>query len=109
LSGFPNPVLTTLFQGLTARDLRQADPPQRTHPGIAPDGRRKFGTVRDAIVQVLANADSDLRVKQIQRGVEEILGGPVSHSSVKDYLRKGGRHQGAAGPASHRVRLLHVQ
>jgi hypothetical protein len=86
-----NPDLTTLLQGLTAHDWRQADPPQRATSGIAPDGRRKFGTVRDAIVHVLAEAESDLRVREIHKGVEEFLGGPVSPSSVKDYLRKGCR------------------
>jgi hypothetical protein len=85
--------LTTLFQRLTAHDWRQADPPRRAGSGIAPDGRRKFGTVRDAIVQVLANADSDLRVREIQKGVEEVLGGPVSASSVKDFLRRGCRRR----------------
>jgi hypothetical protein len=60
--------------------------------GIAPDGRRKFGTVCDAIIEVLAQAVSEVRVRDIQKGVEEVLGGPVSTSSVKDYLRKGCRH-----------------
>jgi hypothetical protein len=79
----------TLYQCLTAHDWSQADPPHRAHGGVAPDGRRRFGTVRDAIVQVLANAESDLRVRDIQKGVEQVLGRPVSRSSVKDYLRKG--------------------
>ncbi len=85
--------LTTLFQRLTARDWTQADRPHPSADGVAPDGRRRFGSVRDAIVQVLAGADSELRVREIQKGVEEILGGPVSTSSVKDYLRKGCRRR----------------
>ena len=85
--------LTTLLQRLTAGNWRQAEPPQRTTSRIAPDGRRKFGTVRDAIVQVLTQADSDLRVREIQKGVENVLGGPVPRSSVKDYLRKGCRRR----------------
>ena len=76
-----------------SHDWRQAHAPQRGDSGVAPDGRRKFGTVRDAIVQVLANAASELRVTEIQTGVEEILGGGVSPSSVKDYLRKGCRRR----------------
>ena len=88
-----NPDLATLLRGLTAYNWPQADPPPHAPNGIAPDGRRKFGTVRDAIVQVLGNADSDLRVREIQKGVEEVLGGPVSSSSVKDYLRKGCRRR----------------
>ena len=82
-----------LLQRLTAGNWRQAEPPQRTTSRIAPDGRRKFGTVRDAIVQVLANADCELRVREIQKGVEEVLGEPVSPSSIKDYLRKGCRRR----------------
>src|SRR4051794_38485925 len=89
-----NPDLTTLFQGLTSRDWRQGTTSfHRPGSGSAPDDRRKFGTVRDAIVQVLGNADSYLRVREIQKGVEDILGGPVSPSSVKDYLRKGCRRK----------------
>jgi hypothetical protein len=88
-----NPDLTALFQGLMTRDREQVVAPRGSARGIAPDGRRKFGTVRDAIVKVLAQADSDLRVREIQKGVEDVLGGPVSRSSVKDYLRKGCRRR----------------
>jgi hypothetical protein len=88
-----NPDLTTLLQGLTAHDWKQASPRHPSATGVAPDGRRKFGTVRDAIVQVLGRADRDLRVSDIHKGVEEVLGGTVSASSVKDYLRKGCRRE----------------
>ena len=57
------------------------------------DGRRQFGTVRDAIVEVLSRADSELRVKDIQAGVEALLNSPVSRSSVKSYLHKGCRRR----------------
>ena len=49
-------ILTTLYQGLTVHDRRQEARPQSGHSGVAPDGRRKFGTMRDAIVQVLEDA-----------------------------------------------------
>src|SRR2546421_12318524 len=88
-----NPDLTTLLQGLMTPDRGQVEPPQRTTSGIAPDGSRKFGTVRDAIVRVLAEAESDLRVREIHKGVEAVLGGHVSPSSVKDYLHKGCRRR----------------
>jgi hypothetical protein len=81
--------LTTLLQRLTAHDWKQAARPLGLARGVAPDGRRKFGTVRDAIVEVLDEADSELRVREIQERVEQLLGGHVSRSSVKDYLRKG--------------------
>jgi hypothetical protein len=86
-----NPDLTTLLQRLMARDWKQV---ARQHPsagGVAPDGRRKFGTVRDAIVAVLEQAGCDLRVRDIHEDVEKLLREPVSSSSVKDYLRKGCR------------------
>ncbi len=85
--------LTTLFQSLVAREWKQVERRPPSGGGVSPDGRRKFGTVRDAIVEVLAQARSDLRVRDIQKGVEDVLGGPVSTSSVKDYLRKGCRRQ----------------
>src|SRR5436853_3380056 len=88
-----NPDLKTLLQGLTGPDRKQADPPQRTRGGIAPDGRRKFGTVRDAIVQVLGDVGAELRVRDIHARVEALLGEEVSASSVKDYLHKDRRRK----------------
>jgi hypothetical protein len=88
-----NPDQATLFQSLMARDWKQAG---RRHPsasGAAPDGRRKFGTVRDAIVAVLEQAGCELRVRDIHEGVEKLLGEHVSSSSVKDYLRKSCRRK----------------
>ena len=51
-----------------------------------PDGRRKFGTVSTAIVQVLTEAEGELSVRAIRVEVERFLGGPVSRFSVADYL-----------------------
>jgi hypothetical protein len=51
-----------------------------------PDGRRKFGSVSGAILAVLAQTDSEMKVKAIQEHVEHILGGKVSYYSVADYL-----------------------
>src|SRR5713226_5090357 len=84
-----NPDLMALLQRLTTHDWKQAPQSHRSASGPAPDGRRKFGTVRDAIIEVLAQAGSEVRVKDIQNGVEQILIGSVSTSSVKDYLRRG--------------------
>lgn len=88
-----NPDLTAFFQSLTVHEGRQADPTRRATAGIAPDGRRKFGTVRDAIVQVLEDAGSELRVRDIHARVENVLGEQVSASSVKDYLHKDRRRK----------------
>ncbi len=85
--------LTTLLQRLTAREWKQG---RRSHPhvgGVAPDGRRRFGSVRDAIVAVLAESGHEVRVRDIHQGVEKLLGETVARSSVKDYLRKGCRRR----------------
>ena len=81
--------LTGLLQGLTARDWRQAAPRDRPASGIAPDGRRRFGAVRDAIVAVLGEAGVELRVRDIHARVEAHLGETVSRGSVKAYMRLG--------------------
>lgn len=51
-----------------------------------PDGRRRFGTVSRAIIEVLAEAGGEMQVKTIRAEVERLLGGPVSRFSVADYL-----------------------
>lgn len=64
-----NPDLMALLQRLTAHDWKQAPQPHRSASG--------------------PQAGSEVRVKDIQKGVEQILVGSISASSVKDYLRKG--------------------
>ena len=77
-----------LFQSLTVRKWKQA--PARAHRGgVAPDGRRKFGALRDAIVAVLREAGGELRVREIHERVEAHIGEPVSRGSVKAYMRVG--------------------
>jgi len=88
-----NPDLTAQLQSLTVRKRRQISRPQPASSGTAPDGRRKFGTVRAAIVQVLEDAGSELRVRDIHARVENVLGEEVSASSVKDYLHKDRRRK----------------
>jgi hypothetical protein len=84
-----NPDLQGLFQSLTSQPRRK---PRKQAPdpnGPRPDGRRKFGTVSGAIVQVLNEAESDLRVNEIWAAVEQLLGESVSRHSVKSYLHRG--------------------
>jgi hypothetical protein len=68
-----NSDLATLFQRLTARDWKQAEPLHALASGVAPDGRRKFGTVRDAVVAVLEQAEGPLRVRDVHAAVEKLL------------------------------------
>jgi hypothetical protein len=63
----------TPLQRLMARDWKQADRRHRPTSGVASDGRRRYGTVRDAIVAVLEQAGCELRVRDIHEGVEKGL------------------------------------
>jgi hypothetical protein len=75
-----------LFQRLTRRDWRQVrrQPPRprdRTR-----DGKLKYGTVSTAVLTVLAQSDSPLRVIEIHARVEGLLGMPIARGSVKQLL-----------------------
>jgi hypothetical protein len=84
-----NPELQDLFQRLTSQPRRKHRKTKPDTVGPDPDGRRRFGSVSGAIVQVLTEAQSDLRVKEIWAEVERLLGEPVSRHSVKSYLHRG--------------------
>jgi hypothetical protein len=51
--------------------------------------KRDFAEVGDAVVQVLTEAGNELRMMDIHAAVEDLLGEPVSSSSVKNYLTRG--------------------
>jgi hypothetical protein len=81
---------SALFQSLTLREWKQETHPRKRKVGVAPDGRRRFGAVRDAIVAVLENAECEvLRARDIHLRVEELLRERVSRGSIKAYLRVG--------------------
>jgi len=84
-----NPGLQDLFQSLTSPGRRKYRKRQPELNGPRPDGRRRFGSISGAIVQVLAEAQSDLRVREIWAEVERLLGESVSRGSVKSYLHRG--------------------
>jgi hypothetical protein len=84
-----NPGLQDLFQSLTSQRRRKQPPRKPESEGPRPDGRRKFGSVSGAIVHVLTEAQSDLRVREIRAEVERLLGEPVSRHSIKSYLHRG--------------------
>jgi putative nucleotidyltransferase with HDIG domain len=99
-----NRELTALLVVLTARDWEHAPRRFKKNAHGSPDGRRSFGTVSSAIIEVLKHVDSDLRVRDIHKEVERLLGGPVSRSSIKNYLHKDSKravplfeHRGRAG------------
>ena len=81
-----NPDLQTLFQTLMVTDWKQEAPGVRRAQGVAPDGRHRFGTVRDAIVQVLTVEPLGLRARDVHARVELLLDESVSRSSVNSML-----------------------
>ncbi len=91
-----NPKPGSVLQSL-ARINRDGTPHARQLATGWSDGRRRFGSVRDAIVQVLAKSDSDMAARNIHAEVERILGGQVSRSSVKGYLHEGSRGSVSVG------------
>src|SRR5437016_13322606 len=97
-----NPNLQDLFQGLTSQRRRKQRRKNQDFNGPRPDGRRRFGTVSGAIVQVLAEAQSDLRVREIWAEVERLLDSSVSRHSIKSYL-----HRGSYGSTAMFERVSH--
>ncbi len=82
-----NTLTTSNLQRLTSADQHQVRRRRgRASYGVAPDGRRRFGSVGAAVVEVLSHAESELRVREIKTEVERLLGGPVARGSVKSYL-----------------------
>jgi hypothetical protein len=57
--------------------------------------RRRQGSVLEAVTTVLEGAGRPLRVRDIQAGVEKLLGEPIPFSSVNEALstHTGGRNQ----------------
>jgi hypothetical protein len=64
-------------------------PPSRREYRQEPKTRRDFGGVGDTVVQVLADARTELRMIEIHAAVEDLLDEPVSRSTVKNYLARG--------------------
>lgn len=64
---------------------------QRRHRS-APDSegsRRPFGSVSDAVAEVLRRAGSEPHYIEVYQAVEELLEGPLARSSVKNALVRG--------------------
>jgi hypothetical protein len=93
--GLSNSRLEHLFEHLTTPAPAQPQAPRARTRSVAPDGRRKCGSVSNAIIKVLSGAKAELRVRDIQKRVEGALGSPVSRGSVKGYLHRRSRGQGS--------------
>lgn len=101
-----NSRLERLFEHLTTPVPNQPRAQSRWTRGVAPGGRRKCGSVSRAIVEILSDADSELRVGDITKRAESVLGGPVSRGSVKGYLHR--RSRGRA-PVFEQTRRGHYR
>ena len=97
-----NPELKDLFQSLTSQRRRKQRRRNPESDGPQPDGRRKFGSVSRVIVQVLTEAHSDMRVREVRSEVERLLGEAVSRQSIKSCL-----HRGTHGPGALFERVEH--
>jgi hypothetical protein len=86
-----NSLTTSNLQCLTSRDWHKARKQLQSANGPQPDGRRPFRSVSQLIIQVLAEAGSELRVRDIHTRVEQLLSEAVSRGSVKNYFHKGSR------------------
>ena len=82
-----------LFQRLTRRNWRQVARRPSGRRDRSRDGKLKFGTVSGAVLTVLAEAGSPKRYVEIHARVEELLGRPVSPSSVKQFLSAESHHR----------------
>lgn len=82
---FSNHLFSDLLQCLTGSREVQGRPGRLEPRAGWSDGRRRFGTVSGAIIEVLAHGQ-EMSVKAIRTSVEKRLGGPVSRFSVSDYL-----------------------
>jgi hypothetical protein len=60
---------------------------------LPPRKERRFAEVGDAVVKVLGEACCALRTIEIHAAVEDLLGEPVSRSTVKNYLARGCRRR----------------
>jgi len=90
---FSNPQFAGLLQRLIARDWKQAAPRGFEVAGVAPDGRRKFGQVKEFVIRVLQGEPAGLSVREIHLRIEFLLGESVSLSSVKNSLHRLSRGQ----------------
>src|SRR6266545_5745679 len=75
-----------LLQSLAQGSWRKAHNHAPAKQGPAPDGRRPFGSIRDAVVKVLDSEPLGLRARDIHARVELLLGERVPRGSVKSIL-----------------------
>jgi len=94
--GLSNHSLVDLVHCLTGSSSDQGPDQSRMERAGWPDGRRTFGTVSGAIVVVLADVGTEMRLTDIHVQVERVLGGRVSSDCAEASREQSSR---SAGPS----------
>ncbi len=76
--------LLSILSRPTKRTKKRSTKPKRS--GCV-EGRRRFGSVGNAVREVLAGVDRDLTAREIRILAEKLLGGPVSTNSISYQLQ----------------------
>lgn len=90
LGRFTNPSepLKAIFKALPDEPIKPSEQPSEPPPVV---GRLRSGEVKRAVGKALAAAKGPLSIADIHRGVERMLGHPVSKDSVGWCLAAGAR------------------
>lgn len=86
-----NHEFVTQLHRVEARDWKTAGRRHRQKGGVAPDGRRPFGELAAAVLLVLSAHDREMSTADTHRGVQDVLGEPISYAAIKAHLRGNGR------------------
>ena len=86
LSNPPEPLarLLSILSRPTKRTKKRPSKPKRC--GYV-EGRRRFGTIGKAVLEVLAAGDDELTAHEIRLQAEKLLGGPISRHSIAYQLQ----------------------
>ena len=86
LERLSNRFTSRIFNTLAEGSWRKADNQAVSEDGPSPDGRRPFGSIRDAVIRVLDAEPLGLRTRDVHARVELLVGERVSRGSVKAIL-----------------------
>jgi hypothetical protein len=95
LGCYSNPEIQGRLRRLSEKLGRLAASNAAPRPSARTDQRMRGGLIPDAIERVLIEAAEPMRARDIHAAVEELLGQPVSVSSVKNWLAKSARGDAA--------------
>lgn len=88
VGAYSNPKTQERMRHLAYRLDRLAASNAPRRPSIRHDRRLRMGLVPDAVMRVLSASGEPMRAGDIHVEVEDLIGQPVSTSSVKNWLAK---------------------